>query len=79
MGLFIGVEIVKDKESKKRGEDESHEIIDRCFKSGLLVITAGRNTLRIIPPLNITEEEFDEGLDILEEAISLVNKSATKV
>ena len=77
MGLFIGVEIVKDKKSKKRGEEEAHEIMSRCFKGGLLVITAGRNTLRIIPPLNTVEEVLDEGLDVLEEAVSLVNKSAT--
>ena len=78
MGLFVGVEIVKDKKTKRRGEQEAREIMDRCFKNGLLVITAGRNTLRIIPPLNVTEEELDEGLEILEESISLVNKVATK-
>jgi 4-aminobutyrate aminotransferase len=76
MGLFVGVEIVKSKRTKERGEKESHQIIERCFKSGLLAITAGRNTIRIIPPLNITEEELDEGLDILEEAVSAVNKTA---
>ena len=78
IGLFIGVEIVKDKKTKKRGEEEAREIMNRCFKSGLLVITAGRNTLRIIPPLNTTEDELDEGLDILEGVISLVNKATTK-
>ncbi len=72
LGLFIGVEIVKDKKSKKRGEEESKEIIDYCFKHGLLAITAGRNTIRVIPPLNITDEVMDEGLDILEEGIAAV-------
>jgi len=75
MGLFIGVEIVKSKLTKERGEKEAREIIDRCFRNGLLAITAGRNTIRVIPPLNTTEEELDEGLDILEEAISTVNKT----
>jgi len=75
MGLFIGVEIVKSKLTKERGEKEAREIIDRCFRNGLLAITAGRNTIRVIPPLNTTEEELDEGLDILEEAISAVNKT----
>lgn len=77
MGLFIGVEIVKDKRSKKRGEEEAKQIINYCFHHGLLAITAGRNTIRIIPPLNITEEEMDEGLDILEEGIAAVD-AATK-
>ncbi len=72
-GLFIGVEIVKDKNSKARGEREAHQIIERCFHSGLLVITAGKNTIRVIPPLNITREELEEGLDILEQAINETN------
>jgi len=77
-GLFIGVEIVKDKKSKRRGEDEAKQIINYCFQHGLLAITAGRNTIRIIPPLNVSEEEMDEGLDILEEGIAAVNVAASK-
>jgi len=74
LGLFIGVEIVKDKKTKERGEEEAHGIIDECFHNGLLVISAGRNTLRVIPPLNITREELDEGLEILEEAVAKVDR-----
>jgi len=77
-GLFVGVEIVKDKRTKARGEAEAKEIMDYGFHHGLLVIMAGRNTLRVIPPLNISEEEMDEGLDILEEGIAMVNSAATK-
>jgi len=75
MGLFIGVEIVKDKRSKARGEDEAKQIMDYCFRHGLLVIIAGRNTIRVIPPLVVTEEEMSEGLDILEEGIAAVNSA----
>ena len=74
LGLFIGVEIVKDKKTKERGEEEAHHILEECFHSGLLVISAGRNTLRVIPPLNITREELDEGLEILEEAVAKVDR-----
>ena len=77
-GLFIGVEIVKDKKTKARGEKESKEVIDNCFKRGLLAITAGKNTIRVVPPLNISKEVLDEGLDILEEAISVVNSRVMK-
>ena len=77
MGLFLGVEIVKDKRSKARGEEEAKKIMDYCFQHGLLVIIAGRNTLRVIPPLNIMEDEMGEGLDILEEGISAVNAATT--
>jgi len=78
MGLFVGAEIVKDKKSKKRGEQESRQIMEYCFKHGLLLITAGRNTLRVIPPLNILKEELNEGLDIMEEGIALTNSAAVK-
>jgi 4-aminobutyrate aminotransferase len=73
LGLFIGIEIVKDKRSKTRGEEEAKKIMDYCFRHGALVIMAGRNTLRVIPPLTISEDELTEGLDILEEGISDVN------
>lgn len=78
MGLFLGVEIVKDKKSKARGEAEARQVMDYCFHHGLLLIMAGRNTLRVIPPLVISEEEMDEGLDILEEGISAVNSNVKK-
>ena len=78
LGLFIGVEIVKDKKSKVRGEKEAGQIIEHCFRNGLLAITAGRNTIRVIPPLTVTREELDEGLDILEEGIAHVGSNLVK-
>lgn len=78
-GLFVGIEIVKNKKTKEKGVEEASQIIRRCFQKGLLVITAGRNTLRVIPPLNTSEDELSEGLDILEEAISEVDKTVVKV
>lgn len=78
LGLFIGVEIVRSKKTKERGETESNTIIQRCFQNGLLAITAGRNVLRIVPPLNTPEEVLHEGLDILDEAISITNKETLK-
>ena len=78
LGLFIGVEIVKNKRSKARGEEEAKKIMDYCFRHGALVIMAGRNTLRVIPPLIITEDELAEGLDILEEGIAEVNSTVAR-
>jgi 4-aminobutyrate aminotransferase len=78
MGFFIGIEIVKDKKSKARGDDEAKAVMEFCFKHGLLVIMAGRNTIRFVPPLNITEDVMDEGLDILEEGIAHVNSTMVR-
>ncbi len=77
-GLFLGAEIVKDKRTKARGEEEAKKIMDYGFHHGLLIIMSGRNTIRVIPPLNITEEEMDEGLDIMEEGIAAVNAASAK-
>lgn len=75
LGLFMGAEIVKDKKSKIRGEKEAQNIIEHSFRHGLLLITAGRNTLRIVPPLNISEEVLTEGLDIMEDAVAATNST----
>jgi 4-aminobutyrate aminotransferase len=74
-GLFIGVEIVRSKKSKERGVRESQAITKACFKDGLILITAGRNTLRVIPPLNVAREELEEGLDVMEAAIAKVDSA----
>jgi len=74
-GLFIGVEIVKTKKSKERGVRGAQAITEACFKDGLILITAGSNTLRVVPPLNIAREELEEGLDVMEGAIAKVNSA----
>jgi 4-aminobutyrate aminotransferase len=72
-GLFIGVEMVKTKKGKERGVAEAEAVLKESFKNGLIMIAAGRNTLRVVPPLNIVREELEEGLDIVEAAVAKVN------
>ncbi len=45
-------------------------VIDRCREAGVLVIAAGERNVRIAPPLIITAEQVDEGVDALEQAIA---------
>jgi 4-aminobutyrate aminotransferase len=75
-GLFIGVEIVKDKKSKERGVRQAQAVVRSCFKDGLILILAGTNTLRVVPPLNIAKEELEEGLEVMEGAIAKVGSEA---
>jgi 4-aminobutyrate aminotransferase len=75
LGLLVGVEIVRNKKTKERGEKEATQVMNNCFVNGLLVIMAGRNVVRLIPPLSTTEDELDEGLDIFEDAVSTVDKT----
>lgn len=41
----------------------------KCFEKGLLVITAGADVVRLLPPLNVTEEDMNAALDIFEEVL----------
>jgi len=75
-GLFIGVEMVKTKKGKERGVREADEVTHECFREGLVLIKAGRNTLRVIPPLNVAREELEEGIDVMEAAIAKVSPRA---
>ena len=73
-GLMIGVEIVKDKKSKAKDGDAAHEIIDRAWHKGVVAIGAGENCFRIAPPLVITRDLLDAGLDMLEESVKEVTR-----
>ncbi|QOJ78111.1 acetyl ornithine aminotransferase family protein [Infirmifilum lucidum] len=66
-GLMIGVELIKQDGSPN--PELLRKTLDIAFKSGLLVIGAGLSTIRIAPPLIITKEEMDVGLDILYNSI----------
>ena len=68
-GLMIGVEIVKDKGSKRPGVEEAKRVMLNCWKRGLAVIMAGVSTLRISPPLTITRELVETGMEILSEEL----------
>lgn len=59
LGLMVGIELEKG---------DAHTIAAKCVKNGLLIITA-KNLLRMLPPLNITYEEFDKALEILEKTL----------
>jgi len=75
MGLMIGVEIVKNKETRATAHDERDRIVQLAFERGLLLLGAGENSIRVVPPLIVTQELADLGLDVLEECIAMVEKS----
>ena len=78
VGLMIGVEIVKDHESKERAGDERDKIVELAFERGVLLLGAGPNSLRLSPPLIITREQADVALDVLEECIGIVEGKAPR-
>jgi len=73
-GLMIGVEFVKDKKTKDEAIEETDRIAIEAFKRGLILLPVGYNCVRIAPPLNISRELLDQGLDILFDAIKKVER-----
>ncbi|MBR2474399.1 MAG: aspartate aminotransferase family protein [Clostridia bacterium] len=60
LGLMLGIEV-----------SISHkEAVKKCLENGLMMLTAGKNVLRMLPPLTITYEEIDKGLAILKGVLS---------
>ncbi|REK23326.1 MAG: aspartate aminotransferase family protein [Actinobacteria bacterium] len=74
-GLMIGVEFVVP-DGKDPDADTTARVMEEARKAGLLIGKGGLfgNTLRIAPPLTVTEEEAEEGLELLETAISKATK-----
>ena len=65
-GLMLAVELVKDRDSRSPDGDRADAVIARCADEGLLLLTCGQahNTVRWLAPLNVTDAEIDEGLDV---------------
>jgi 4-aminobutyrate aminotransferase len=71
-GLMIGVELVTDRRTKERASTERDQVVNECFKRGLLVLGAGRNALRLSPPLVLTRDEADTAVGIIDESLSAI-------
>ncbi len=72
---MIGVEFVKNKETKEPDEELRNKIEEVGFEHGLLLLGCGKSTIRLAPPLCITKNEMDEALEIFEETITMTEKS----
>ena len=73
LGLEIGIELIADHNDKTPAPDIARRVVRAAFEAGLIVTTAGvfGNVLELSPPLNVTEEEIDQAVDILDQSIAL--------
>jgi 4-aminobutyrate aminotransferase len=69
-GLMIGVELVKDRATREPYPEAIKPIEEMAFAKGLLILGAGKNSLRLAPPLVVDAEDIDIGLGILSECLS---------
>jgi 4-aminobutyrate aminotransferase-like enzyme len=77
-GTFIGIELVKDKKSKKKAIDEAGAVFGKCLEKGLLLgvsaVGGWGNVLKLKPPMATSTQEWDKALQIIEASISEVEK-----
>jgi len=74
-GLMIGVDIVKDKATKEYAAEQRDRIVELAFERGLLFLGCGPSTMRLCPPLVVTEDQADVAVDVLEECITIAGKA----
>lgn len=69
-GLMLGIEFVKNRDTKERATELRNMVVQKAFESGLLLLPCGPNSIRMTPPLNIDEQLIDEGLEVFEHVLS---------
>jgi 4-aminobutyrate aminotransferase len=74
-GLMIGIELVRDRTTKERAVTERDALVKACFEHGLLVLGAGRNAIRLSPPLVLSTAQADTAIQILDRALAAVGKT----
>ncbi|HEY3228420.1 MAG TPA: 4-aminobutyrate--2-oxoglutarate transaminase [Roseiflexaceae bacterium] len=74
LGAMIAIELVKDRATREPAPDEVLAVVTSCAERGLLTMRAGlyANCLRLLMPLVITDDQLQEGLDVLEDGLRAV-------
>ena len=69
VGLMIGVELVKDRATREPASELVHELVQRAFRRGLLLLGAGKSALRLAPPLVVDASDVDTALGMIDELL----------
>lgn len=77
LGAMRALELVRSRDAREPAKEEADEVLRHCRERGLILLSAGSygNVLRLLVPLIISDEQFDEGLDVLESSLALVSES----
>jgi 4-aminobutyrate aminotransferase / (S)-3-amino-2-methylpropionate transaminase / 5-aminovalerate transaminase len=74
VGAMQAIELVRSRETKDPAAEETKQVVRYGYEHGLILFSAGTygNVIRLLVPLVVTDEQLDEGLDVLEGAIESV-------
>jgi 4-aminobutyrate aminotransferase/(S)-3-amino-2-methylpropionate transaminase len=79
IGAMRSLELVRSKETLEPADKETQQIVKYCYEHGVITISAGTygNVVRLLMPLVITNEQFDEAMNVLEAALHSVTSGQT--
>jgi 4-aminobutyrate aminotransferase len=77
-GLMIGIEFVRDRQTKERAIEERSALVQAMFRRGVLVLGAGRNAVRLAPPLVFTAAQADSVLAVMDDALAEIGSSSRR-
>lgn len=81
LGAMVGVELVRDRQTKEPAGAETARVLDEMLKRGVIIARCGLygNVIRFLNPLNIADEVLAEAVDALEESLAAVEGEGTPV
>jgi 4-aminobutyrate aminotransferase len=65
-GLMVGMEFVKNRTTREPAPELVHQLVQRCFRQGLLLLGAGKSSLRLAPPLIVDEQDLETALRMID-------------
>ncbi len=74
LGLMTATEFVHSREDKTPNVPLRDRVLEESYRRGLLLLPCGKSTIRYIPPLVIQREEVDEGVEILDTALTMARR-----
>ncbi len=74
-GLMVGMELVEDRTTKEPARQVLKDLLHAAFERGLLLLPCGVSTIRFMPPLNLSQDIADEGLDIFDRALTVAEEN----
>ncbi|HTS90383.1 MAG TPA: aspartate aminotransferase family protein [Stellaceae bacterium] len=78
-GQLMGIELVRDRQSKEPATEEGRAIGQYCFERGLIFsVRRNGSVLRFVPPATTTADQIDRAMDLLGEALERMSKRESR-
>jgi 4-aminobutyrate aminotransferase len=73
---MAAIELVEDRETKEPAPELRDAVVRACYRRGLLLLGCGKSSIRLSPALITTQDQVDEALQILDEALVVCTQEA---